>query len=443
MEPVGIQNIDLVSVGLKRGKACRVPRNVERGANAFGLVQRDLRRGEFRFAVRTSNRFLLAVSRLVSFTLLQSLEISPLRIEEKSGEWLIAQRGIDEENNQGGNQHRGYVECAPQSFPTGASGIIKDWFSHCLTMFIVCRGRHTVNSRRGRVSASLPLYDALSQRRDCRKRAIIRSVRELRGFKAKQGSGGLGFRDSRFKDPDFRKQQAWFFAVASLIAVGFRVWLVFRFPAIVDDSRLYADIAKNWLHHGVYGITNSGVLMPTLSRLPGYPAFLAAIFAIFGVDNFRAVLLVQVLFDLLTCFLIADIARRMFSEGAAKAAFLMAAICPFLANYAATALTETLEIFFTVLALDLVLRGLAADEAGGNSFPAWIGCGLAIGGSILLRPDGGILLATVGGYLFWLLVRNLRSRETARRLMVAGLLVAFCALAPLIPWTLRNAPYLA
>ena len=34
--------------------------------------------------------------------------------------------------------------------------------------------------------------------------------------------------------------------------------------------------------------------MPTLSRLPGYPAFLAMIFALFGVDNFRAVLLVQV-----------------------------------------------------------------------------------------------------------------------------------------------------
>ena len=82
-----------------------------------------------------------------------------------------------------------------------------------------------------------------------------------------------------------------------------RIMLVLRFPAVVDDSRLYADIAKNWLQHGVYGITNSGTIMPTLSRLPGYPTFLAVIFAIFGTDNFRAVLLVQVLFDLATCFL--------------------------------------------------------------------------------------------------------------------------------------------
>jgi 4-amino-4-deoxy-L-arabinose transferase-like glycosyltransferase len=220
-----------------------------------------------------------------------------------------------------------------------------------------------------------------------------------------------------------------------------RLLLVFRIPAVVDDSRLYADIAKNWLQHGIYGITNSGVITPTLSRLPGYPAFLAAIFAMFGADSFRAVLLVQVLFDLATCFLIADMARRMFSRHAAKAAFLMAAFCPFLANYAATALTETLEIFFTALALDLAFRGLAIGGSARHARLAWMGCGLAVGGAILLRPDGGILLAAIGAYFFWLLVRGRRRpriRLTPQAIIVAGVLVAVCALAPLIPWTLRN-----
>src|SRR5215469_10011270 len=160
------------------------------------------------------------------------------------------------------------------------------------------------------------------------------------------------------------RKHARFFLGTALLALAFRLWLVFRAPAVVDDSRLYADIAKNWLQHGVYGITNSGTIMPTLSRLPGYPAFLAAIFWLFGTDDFRAVLLVQVVFDLATCILIADIAGRIFSERAAKAAFLLAAVCPFLANYAAAALTETLEIFFTALALDLAIRGL---DIGGTS----------------------------------------------------------------------------
>jgi 4-amino-4-deoxy-L-arabinose transferase-like glycosyltransferase len=240
-----------------------------------------------------------------------------------------------------------------------------------------------------------------------------------------------------------------FFAWASLAALGLRLFLVVRFPGVVDDSRFYANIAENWLQHGIYGITNSGVIVPTLSRLPGYPAFLAVIFALFGIDNFRAVLLVQVLFDLATSFLIADMSRRMFNGRAAQAAFLLAALCPFLANYAATALTETLEILFTALALHLVVVGLGVGETnshGARRPIVWLGCGLSVGAAILLRPDGGILLAAIGGYLLWLLLRCLRTESgtsmdrsvTTRTILLAGVLVAIGATVPLIPWTLRN-----
>jgi 4-amino-4-deoxy-L-arabinose transferase-like glycosyltransferase len=242
------------------------------------------------------------------------------------------------------------------------------------------------------------------------------------------------------------QKQARFFVAASLAALGLRLLLVAYFPAVVDDSRFYANIAENWLRHGVYGITNSGAITPTLSRLPGYPAFLAVIFSLFGVGNFRAVLLLQVMFDLATCFLIADVARRLFSDRAAQAAFLLAALCPFLANYAAAALTETLEIFFTALAFDLTLRGLGVGEMatpGVLRHLVWLDCGLAIGGAILLRPDGGILLAAIGGYLLWLLVQSLRTGRTGARfrprtILLAGILVAIGAAAPLVPWTLRN-----
>lgn len=242
------------------------------------------------------------------------------------------------------------------------------------------------------------------------------------------------------------RRQARFFLVAGGAALALRLFFVFRFPAVIDDSRLYGNIAENWLQHGVYAITNSGKIMPTLSRLPGYPAFLAAIFSIFGMRNFRAVLLIQVLFDLGTCLLIADLARRLFSERTARAAFLLAGLCPFLANYAATALTETLEIFFTTLAFCFAL---AALNIGEMPKPAawrnwmWLRCGLAIAAAILLRPDGGIVLASVVGYLVLLYLRS-RSMERLppvfyrRSLVVAGLLVAIGALAPLIPWTLRN-----
>jgi 4-amino-4-deoxy-L-arabinose transferase-like glycosyltransferase len=246
------------------------------------------------------------------------------------------------------------------------------------------------------------------------------------------------------------RKDARFFLAASLAALALRLVFVLHFPAVVDDSRLYADIAENWLGHGIYGITDSGQVVPTLSRLPGYPAFLAAIFAIFGWSNFRAVLLIQVLFDLGTCFLAADLARRMVSDHAAKVAFLLAALCPFLANYSAAALTETLEIFFTTLALDLAMSGFAAfrDDLESNSTPVpliWLGCGLSIAACILLRPDGGILFGAVGAYWFLLFLRNfvLKQRQGSQLVRLLPLLrvaviLTISTFAPLIPWTLRN-----
>jgi len=245
-----------------------------------------------------------------------------------------------------------------------------------------------------------------------------------------------------------------FFLAATLAGLALRLVFVLHFPAVVDDSRLYADIAENWLQHGVYGITNSGEVVPTLSRLPGYPAFLAAVFAIFGWSNFRAVLLLQVLFDLGTCFLIADLARRMISERAAKFAFVLAALCPFLANYSAAALTETLEIFFTTLALDLALRGMAKIAGNANSMrrsTIWLGCGLSTGACILLRPDGGILFAAIGTYFLLMLLGRAfhrhsvgetaaESRPASRTLPIlsAGIIFTIGCFGPLVPWTLRN-----
>jgi 4-amino-4-deoxy-L-arabinose transferase-like glycosyltransferase len=252
------------------------------------------------------------------------------------------------------------------------------------------------------------------------------------------------------------RKNAWFFLGASLAALALRLLFVLRFPGIVDDSRLYADIATNWLQHGVYGVTDSGQIMPTFSRLPGYPTFLAAIFAVFGINNFRAALLIQTLFDVGTCFLVADLARRWLSHRAAKAAFLLAALCPFLANYAAAALTETLEIFFTTLALDLALFGFAGlfnenGNAAGNDLAlkltAWLGCGLSVGACILLRPDGGILFAAIGAYWLLLFLRLMISRRAPSRggsaprlfpMLCTGVILAIGAFAPLVPWTVRN-----
>jgi uncharacterized membrane protein YfcA len=113
-------------------------------------------------------------------------------------------------------------------------------------------------------------------------------------------------------------------------------------------------------------------------------------------------------------------------------------------------LTETLEIFFTALALDLAMAGRAANQ----DLRWWLGCGVAVGGAILLRPDGGLLQASIELYLLALLFRAWRQRRPAgapapravpgsgrpevSRLVRAALLVAVVSLAPLAPWAWRN-----
>jgi len=231
-----------------------------------------------------------------------------------------------------------------------------------------------------------------------------------------------------------------FFLFVTLAGIALRLLFLFRFPATTADSFVYGDIAKNWLQQGIFGLSGTGGITPTYIRLPGYPAFLAAVFAIFGMEHYRAALVLQVLVDLGTCFLIADVARRCVSDRAAKIAFLLAALCPFFANYAAAALTETWEIFFTVLALDLALVGL-----GSWKMRPWLGCGLAIGATMLLRPDGALLLIAIDLYLVVQMFKRRMARAPSPAsvppriaTLKAAVIVLLAALAPLVPWTLRN-----
>ena len=258
-----------------------------------------------------------------------------------------------------------------------------------------------------------------------------------------------------------------FFLWMTLAGLVLRLLFLVCAPAVTDDSHSYLDFASNWLLHGVYGQTELAQIVPTDTRLPGYPAFLAVVFWICGVGNIRAVLVAQILFDLVTCLLIADLARRTVpGRLAARAAFALAVMCPFLANYAAAVLAETVEIFFTVLALDCAaaalegMQGTVESTPGGRHRPPtvlWAASGLAIGACILLRPDGGILLVGIALYIALAAVTGVfhpkqpaslkrcpdinrfeTSAQRFRGLLLAEIIVVGTALAPLVPWTIRN-----
>ena len=62
-----------------------------------------------------------------------------------------------------------------------------------------------------------------------------------------------------------------YFLLVTLAAFALRLFFYLRFPHVTGDSLIYGDIAKNWLQHGIYGLTHAEGPRPTWIRLPGYP----------------------------------------------------------------------------------------------------------------------------------------------------------------------------
>jgi hypothetical protein len=213
-----------------------------------------------------------------------------------------------------------------------------------------------------------------------------------------------------------------------------RLWFLWHPILPDDDTDVYAELARNLFHHGTYGIATNGVIDPTLIRLPGYPLFLALIFRLFGEGNFDAVLLVQIGFDLLGCWLIASFVREQVSERAGTIALVLAALCPFTASYSTLALTECLSIFAVSLALWSSGRVLRAQADGAHDRGALVLASLAMGMAMLLRPDGVLVAVAVTVAIVWYAWREGRplvGLETA-------LLCSVLAVLPLAPWAVRN-----
>jgi hypothetical protein len=194
---------------------------------------------------------------------------------------------------------------------------------------------------------------------------------------------------------------------------------------------MYGDLAKNLVAHHLYGFTLPGAApRPTLIRVPGYPLFLAACFLVFGVGKYQAVLWVQMLVDLLSCAMMARLARRLFGERAGMAALWLAMVCPFTANYVGAALTETLSLFCIAAAF----YGMERWRAAGCGFGRWLWVvAAALAYAVLLRPEQGLLAAAVVPAMLWLAWSARGLKGTA-----PVLAAAVCVVLPLVPWAIRN-----
>jgi len=230
--------------------------------------------------------------------------------------------------------------------------------------------------------------------------------------------------------------RSWGVAALLLLAgASLRIGFLHYHPFIAGDSLLYADLARNMLQHHTFGFTEAHGIRPTLIRLPGYPLFLAACFAVFGIGNFIAVLWVQALLSLVECCLLASLAARLMGKRIGLIALGLAAVCPFIANYSAVPLAESCNLFCVSLTLFSLERWIAAQRKG-KAWNCWLlGIGFGLSYGILLRPDQALLAVAVVPAMAWIVLRP-SARSLTQLAPVAS--VAAAIVLPLMLWGVRN-----
>jgi len=237
-----------------------------------------------------------------------------------------------------------------------------------------------------------------------------------------------------------------------------RLFFVLKYPANSGDTVLYEQMATNWLKHHVYAMEVFGQITPVDLRMPGYPVFLALVYAITGRTGPDArlwVVIVQAVVDLFSCVLIAVLAATLLLMVNERnppgrvfmAALWLAALCPFTANYAAVTLTEVFAILFTAAALLPLCLLVGRTRNNGwlfikkdwrlaNSYTYLAAlAALLVGLGTLFRPETPLLLFAAWVVLGFVLVSQHEAKRWLRTVAGMGLLCA----VPLLPWAVRNA----
>lgn len=233
-------------------------------------------------------------------------------------------------------------------------------------------------------------------------------------------------REATHEHSDIRCQCLLIFLVATSVRLVF-VWGQTRFgwfgiSFFAGDSHLYAALAESLVRGQGFSIHGH----PTAYVTPGYPFFLATLYAA-GLSNSLVIGLVQAVLGGVTCVLMGRIANLVGGPRAALWAGLLGAVYPHFIFWTGYVLTETLFVFCVVVSLHN-LTWLPVRL----SVLRTVGCGLLLGVTALVRPVIFGFAVMVPLWLLWI-----PQVTFLRRLVLATLLV--CAMAiPLLPWAFRN-----
>jgi 4-amino-4-deoxy-L-arabinose transferase-like glycosyltransferase len=208
-------------------------------------------------------------------------------------------------------------------------------------------------------------------------------------------------------------------------------WVLLVPTQPTSDNAVYHGLAVRLAETGVYDTAKHRAYWP-----PGYPAFLAALYAGFGaslvVAKFGNVVLAG-LVDLLSWQLV----RRQVGAAAAVRALLITAAWPGRNLHVDVLSYDELAVALLLASLAILPRGSTVARRSAADRPAkmvavrWITAGLVLGLACLVRPTLGLTPLAIGG---WLLVNRCPWRPAALRSAV----YTAAMLAAIAPWTIRN-----
>ena len=212
-------------------------------------------------------------------------------------------------------------------------------------------------------------------------------------------------------------------AVVILVGLIVRVcWLVLVPPVQVSDYQRYLNAARNLLANRVYVEDIQGHIFHAFTP-PGLPMVLAGGLWIFG-DHAWTPGILNLIFFVLSSFLIAAIANRIFGRRAAILSVCLFAIWP---SYVALTGMAASEPLFVFLLLGACFFLFLAPGAALQWSPI---CGVAAGLATLTRPTALTLPVL---WIAAILLLGLK-REWIKSVAIATVFLA----VTIAPWTIRN-----
>jgi 4-amino-4-deoxy-L-arabinose transferase-like glycosyltransferase len=228
-------------------------------------------------------------------------------------------------------------------------------------------------------------------------------------------------------------RSAWtLIAVMALVRLGFTLILGLDEARLIEpDSNDYLLSAEALLDDGRFW-SSPGSGEPEFERTPGYPLFIAAIFALSG-RSVLAVALVQSVVSVLVAVPMFLLARRLFNERVGIMAIILLLLDPLSMYFGSLVLTETLATLLIVASTALI--ALLVDR-GQASMIRWSMVGLLLAAATYVRPGQYYLPLLVVVLLIW---TGRRHDWGLRQTMSAAVALLLPVLLLVGGWQVRNA----